>query len=211
MLNPNAFALIQHLIEIIGTLAFAVSGLVAGLKRQMDIVGVTMVAGLTAFGGGTLRDILLDRHPLYWIDNAHWLWIILLMVLVAMRLLKNRHMDYTLRMIEVPDAVGLALFTIVGMQVALAQQLPSSVCVLMGVMTACFGGVLRDVACAEKPQLFFDHKPYASVAFLGGVLYLLMLHFLQMPLFQELIAFLVIVSLRLFAVYRGWQLPKSQL
>lgn len=211
MLYQSTFLYVQNLLEIIGILAFAISGMMAGFKRQMDIVGIAMVSGLTAFGGGTLRDILLDRRPLFWFEHSCWLLVIIAMVIVAVWFVRNKHVDYTLRMIEVPDAVGLALFTILGIQVAAQQNLPWLVTILMGVISATFGGVLRDIVCGEKPQLFFDHKPYAVIAFLGGLLYVGLMILTNVSYTSEVVTFAVIVFLRLFSLYRGWSLFKTKL
>lgn len=211
MLYQSTFLYVQNLLEIIGILAFAISGMMAGFKRQMDIVGIAMVSGLTAFGGGTLRDILLDRRPLFWFEHSYWLLVIIAMVIVAVWFVRNKHVDYTLRMIEVPDAVGLALFTILGIQVAAQQNLPWLVTILMGVISATFGGVLRDIVCGEKPQLFFDHKPYAVIAFLGGLLYVGLMTLTNVSYTFEVVTFAVIVFLRLFSLYRGWSLFKTKL
>jgi uncharacterized membrane protein YeiH len=211
MLYQSTFLYVQNLLEIIGILAFAISGMMAGFKRQMDIVGIAMVSGLTAFGGGTLRDILLDRRPLFWFEHSYWLLVIIAMVIVAVWFVRNKHVDYTLRMIEVPDAVGLALFTILGIQVAAQQNLPWLVTILMGVISATFGGVLRDIVCGEKPQLFFDHKPYAVIAFLGGLLYVGLMTLTNVSYTSEVVTFAVIVFLRLFSLYRGWSLFKTKL
>jgi uncharacterized membrane protein YeiH len=211
MLYQSTFLYVQNLLEVIGILAFAISGMMAGLKRQMDIVGIAMVSGLTAFGGGTLRDILLDRRPLFWFEHSYWLLVIIAMVIVAVWFIRNKHVDYTLRMIEVPDAVGLALFTILGIQIAAQQNLPWLVSILMGVISATFGGVLRDIVCGEKPQLFFDHKPYAVIAFLGGLLYVGLMMLTNVNYTSEVVTFAVIVFLRLFSLYRGWSLFKPKL
>ena len=211
MLYQSTFLYVQNLLEIIGILAFAISGMMAGFKRQMDIVGIAMVSGLTAFGGGPLRDILLDRRPLFWFEHSYWLLVIIAMVIVAVWFVRNKHVDYTLRMIEVPDAVGLALFTILGIQVAAQQNLPWLVTILMGVISATFGGVLRDIVCGEKPQLFFDHKPYAVIAFLGGLLYVGLMTLTNVSYTSEVVTFAVIVFLRLFSLYRGWSLFKTKL
>ena len=211
MLYQSTFLYVQNLLEIIGILAFAISGMMAGFKRQMDIVGIAMVSGLTAFGGGTLRDILLDRRPLFWFEHSYWLLVIIAMVIVAVWFVRNKHVDCTLRMIEVPDAVGLALFTILGIQIAAQQNLPWLVSILMGVISATFGGVLRDIVCGEKPQLFFDHKPYAVIAFLGGLLYVGLMILTNVSYTSEVVTFAVIVFLRLFSLYRGWSLFKTKL
>jgi uncharacterized membrane protein YeiH len=154
--------------EAIATLAFALSGLLAAARKRLDAVGVCVVAGLAAFGGGTLRDVLLDRRPFVWVAHAGWLWALLVLCVLAMALLRARHLAPTERAIQWPDALGLGLFCASGTQLALAQELPAIVAVLMGVFTAAFGGVLRDIVCNEIPQAFSDHRPYAVCAFVGG-------------------------------------------
>lgn len=207
----STFLYIQNSLEVIGILSFAISGMMAGLKRQMDIVGIAMVSGLTAFGGGSLRDILLDRRPLFWFEHSYWLLVIIAMVLFAVWFLRNKHIDYTLRMIEVPDAIGLALFTILGIQISFDQNLPWLVCILMGVISATFGGVLRDIVCGEKPQLFFDHKPYAVIAFFGGLVYVVLVGVTEVDYMADMLVFVLIVSLRLLSLYKGWSLFKTRL
>lgn len=158
----------QVVIEIAAILAFALSGLFEAARKKLDVVGVCMVMGLTAFGGGTLRDILLDRRPFFWVEHSAWLWVFLGLGIVAMHFARARNFEPTERLIQWPDAVGLGLFTATGTQLALAAALPPTVAVLMGVVTAVFGGVLRDIVCNEIPQAFRDHRPYAVCAFAGG-------------------------------------------
>lgn len=155
-------------VEAAGTLAFALSGLIAAARKRLDAVGVCVIAGLTAFGGGTVRDVLLDRRPLVWIAHATWLWVLLALCVLAMGVLRARHLSPTERMIRIPDAFGLGLFAASGTQIALQAGMPALVAVLMGTITATFGGVLRDVMCNEIPQVFSDHRPYAVCAFAGG-------------------------------------------
>jgi uncharacterized membrane protein YeiH len=159
-------------VEAAATLAFAASGLVAGARKKLDVVGLCVVTTLAAFGGGTLRDVLLDRRPFYWVEHSVWLWVILGLCIAATFVLRKRglatQLAITERAIQWPDALGLGLFTAVGTQLALAQNLPPIVAVLMGVITAVFGGVLRDIACNEVPKVFSDHQPYAVCAFFGG-------------------------------------------
>ena len=101
-----------------------------------------MVAGLAAFGGGTLRDILLDRRPFFWVEHAAWLWVLLALCIGAMLFLRDRHFALTERAMQWPDALGLGLFTATGTQLALDMAMPAIVAVLMGMITAVFGGVL---------------------------------------------------------------------
>jgi uncharacterized membrane protein YeiH len=158
----------QTAIEAVATVAFALSGLLEGARRRLDAVGVCVVAGLAAFGGGTLRDVLLDRRPFFWVAHATWLWALLALCIVAMLFLRRRHFALTERAMQWPDALGLGLFSASGTQIALAAGVPALVAVLMGVVTAVFGGVLRDIVCNQIPRAFADHRPYAVCAFVGG-------------------------------------------
>ena len=171
MATPTTLWTLTHAqvaIEAVATVAFALSGLIEAARKRLDAVGVCVVAGLAAFGGGTLRDILLDRRPFFWVQHALWLWVLLALCIAAMLFMRARHFEPTERAMQWPDALGLGLFSAGGTQLALAQGLPPIVAVLMGVVTATFGGVLRDIVCNEIPSAFRDHRPYAVCAFIGG-------------------------------------------
>ena len=117
---------------------------------------------------GEARDILLDRRPFFWVQHANWLWALLALCIGAMLFMRARHVEPTARAMQWPDALGLGLFAAGGTQVALGMAMPEIVAVLMGMVTAVFGGVLRDIVCNEIPSAFSDHRPYAVCAFLGG-------------------------------------------
>ncbi len=168
MANTPLLPLVQTVVEAGATLAFALSGLLEAARKKLDAVGVCVVAGLAAFGGGTLRDVLLDRRPFFWVAHPEWLWALLALCIAAMAFLRARHFAPTERAMQWPDALGLGLFSASGTQLALAQDLPGIVAVLMGVITATFGGVLRDIVCNEIPTALRDHQPYAVCAFAGG-------------------------------------------
>ena len=168
MTEPKLLPLLLTAVEAAATIAFALSGLIEAARRRLDAVGVCMVAGLAAFGGGTLRDVLLDRRPFFWVEHAAWLWVLLALCLVAMSVLRAQHFAPTERAMQWPDALGLGLFSASGTQLALAQDMPAIVAVLMGVVTAAFGGVLRDIVVNEIPRAFKDRQPYAVCAFVGG-------------------------------------------
>lgn len=204
--TPLAFAL--TLIEAAATLAFALSGLLAAARKRLDAVGVCVVTGLAAFGGGTLRDVLLDRRPFFWVEQAVWLWALLALCIAAMFFMRARHFAPTERAMQWPDAVGLGLFAAGGTQVALQAGMPAIVAVLMGVVTAVFGGVLRDIVCNEIPCAFSDHRPYAVCAFAGGWV-LVGAQWLQAPAWAGLLAAAAMASgLRLLALARGYTLPQ---
>ena len=140
----------------------------------MDIVGVYVVAFLTAFGGGTLRDVLLDRRPFFWVEHEQYLIIILAMTLVATPLLRFAQRIIPNGAFVAADAVGLAFFSISGVALALEAGMSSFVASIMGVVTGVFGGVLRDVVLNEVPMVLRDGRPYAIAAFIGCWLYILM-------------------------------------
>ena len=194
-------------IEALATLAFALSGLLAAARKRLDAVGVVVVAGLAAFGGGTLRDILLDRRPFFWVTHADWLWGLLALCIAAMLFLRARHFGVTERAMQWPDALGLGLFTAGGTEIALANGMPAFVAVLMGMVTAVFGGVLRDIVCNEIPSAFSDHRPYAVCSFAGGWV---LVGAQQAGLQGEAAlaaAALTATGLRVLALATGWQLP----
>ena len=195
-------------IEACATLAFAVSGLLQAARKRLDAVGVCVVAFLAAFGGGTLRDVLLDRRPFVWVAHAQWLWALLALCIAAMVFLRARHFAPTEKAMQWPDAIGLGLFSASGTQLALAQDLPGIVAVLMGVITATFGGVLRDVVCNEIPTAFRDHRPYAICAFIGGWVLLLAQQLGAPAGMALLLAAVAATGLRAWALATGFTLPR---
>ena len=177
-------------------------------RKRLDAVGVCMVAGLTAFGGGTLRDVLLDRRPFFWVEHATWLWALLALCVAAMLFLRARHFEPTERAMQWPDALGLGLFTAGGTHIALEMGMPAIVAVLMGMVTAVFGGVMRDVVCNEIPRAFRDHQPYAVCSFAGGWV-MVAAYALTWPLWLATLAAAGTATvLRLLALLRGWSLPE---
>lgn len=193
--------------EALATVAFALSGLLAGARKRLDAVGLCVVAFLAAFGGGTLRDVMLDRRPFFWVEHADWLWALLIACLLAMAVLRRRHLVLTERAIQWPDALGLGLFTAAGTQLALAQGLPGIVAVLMGCISAVAGGVLRDIVCNEIPAAFHDHRPYALCAFAGGWVMVLLTQAGWGEDAALLAAAGCATGLRLLALATGWKLP----
>jgi uncharacterized membrane protein YeiH len=202
-----SFSTIQSVVEISATLAFALSGLLAGARKQLDVVGLCIIAGLSAFGGGTLRDVLLDRRPFFWVEHADWLWALMALSFAAMLFLRRRHLALTEKAIQWPDALGLGLFTANGTLIALDLGQPPIVAVLMGVITATFGGVLRDIVCNEIPAAFHDHRPYALCSFVGAWVLVAAVH-LNAPQWAAItVAATTAVLLRGLALWTGWTLP----
>ena len=195
------------LFEIIGTLAFALSGLIEAARKKLDLVGMAMVSGLAAFGGGTLRDILLDRRPFFWVENEIWVWILILICIGALLFIRARHLEPTERAMQWPDAIGLGAFTAGGTQLALTAGVPAVISVIMGVLTAIFGGVLRDIVVNEIPKAFSDHIPYAVIAFTGGWV-VVGLNLLNVDAFVAVaVGAIFTIVLRVLALLFGWRLP----
>lgn len=198
---------LRLLVELSATAAFALSGVLEGARKRLDAVGVCVVGFLAAFGGGTLRDLLLDQRPFFWVRHVEMLWGVLGLCVLAMLFLRARHFAPTERAIQWPDALGLGLFTASGVHQALLQDMPALVAVLMGLITGVFGGVLRDVVCNQIPAAFHDHRPYAVCAFAGGWLYVALWH-LGAPGWLALLGCVIATAgLRALALWRNWQLP----
>lgn len=198
---------LRLLVEIAATAAFALSGILEGARKRLDAVGVCVVGFLAAFGGGTLRDLLLDQRPFFWVRHVELLWGVLGLCVLAMLFLRSRHFAPTEKAIQWPDALGLGLFAATGVHQSLLLELPALVAVIMGLITGVFGGVLRDVVCNEIPNAFHDHRPYALCAFVGGWVYAGQWQ-VGAPGWVALVACVgVTAGLRGLALWRNWQLP----
>ncbi len=159
-------------IEIVAILVGAFSGFVEARRKRMDIVGIFTVAFITAFGGGTLRDILLDKRPLFWVMHQEYAILIFILALVASPLMRTLRQILSERLIVIADAIGLGLFAVAGVSQAQAAHMPLFIAARMGVITGIFGGELRDIVCNEVPMVFRDGKPYAICAFFGCWMYI---------------------------------------
>lgn len=207
MTPPINLSAAQYLIELVAMLAFALSGVIEAARRKLDAVGVAVVAGLAAFGGGTLRDVLLDRRPFFWVVHAELLWWLIALTIASMLFMRAKHFEPTERAMQWPDALGLGLFTASGTQIALATGMPALVAVLMGMITAVFGGVLRDVVCNDIPKVFSDHRPYALCAFVGGWALVLAENLGTPQWLALLITAAIVTGLRILSMVLNIQIP----
>jgi len=198
---------LRLLVELAGTAAFALSGVLEGARKRLDAVGIFVVGFLAAFGGGTLRDLLLDQRPFFWVQHVEMLWGVLGLCLLAMLFLRRHHFETTLRSIAIPDALGLGLFTATGVHQALILNMPALVAVLMGLITGVFGGVLRDIVCNQIPATFSDHQPYAVCAFAGGWAYVGAWQWGAPGWVALLVCVATTAGLRWLALWRNWRLP----
>jgi len=159
-----------YIMTLVGVVAFAVSGVIEARRKQMDLVGISAAAFLTAFGGGTVRDILLGRYPIFWVTEQSYVAFVLVIAVVAFFV--SRRMTLTPDAIAIPDAIGLGVFSATGTQIAADLNVPVLIAIVMGVITGSVGGVLRDVVCNEIPAIFARTQLYATCAALGAIVYL---------------------------------------
>lgn len=194
-----------YLFDLFGVAVFAVSGALAAGRKSLDLIGVAVLAVVTAIGGGTIRDVLLDRHPIFWIADPTYLVVIL--VSAALTMLYVRLRTPPRMSLRVADALGLALFSISGAQIAEQADLPALIVVLMGAITGSAGGVLRDVLSAEVPILMRQTELYATASIIGTSVYLLLgtAGIARDP--AALIAMVVVAAIRIAAIYWGLRLP----
>ena len=191
-------------LDFFGIAVFAISGALTAGHKKLDIFGVMVVALITCLGGGTLRDLILDSHPVVWIENTSYLFVAILAAFSTFVVVRVYRMP--MRMLEVCDAIGLAFFTIAGMQKTQALGYSPEIMLLMGLMTGVAGGILRDVVCNEIP-LIFHKEIYALAAIAGGVLFLVLQYFGFDSGVSMIAGMLTILILRLTGIFMGLSLP----
>lgn len=192
-----------YIIDIAGTLVFAISGVLTAIRNKFDLVGSVIIGLVTAVGGGSLRDILIGETPVGWIKDINYLYAVLLAVLVTY-LFKNQILKLPKSMFLF-DTLGLGMFTIFGVQKTLGVGLSIPIALLMGAVSASFGGVIRDVLTNEVP-LIFRKEIYASACILGGLVFLVLEKFSPLTNLNMLISMLIVMVLRYQSVKRGWSL-----
>ncbi|WP_010134430.1 trimeric intracellular cation channel family protein [Ochrovirga pacifica] len=196
------FNVIEY-INISGSFVFAVSGALIAMKRKLDPFGVLIVSFITAVGGGTLRDILIDR-PVFWLYDTTILYAVLAGSIIAM-IFKTK-LNFFDKPMFLYDALGLGLFTITGVQIGLENNLDYLICVLLGTVTGVFGGVLRDIVVNKIPVVF-KQEIYATASILGGLMYLVLMDVnIQKP-YLQIVPIVLIILIRLIAVYFNISLP----
>ena len=194
-----------QLIELIAVVSSAIYGVLLARRHGMDLVGVFSLAFMVAFGGGTLRDLFLDRHPLFWIANDHYAVIVFVLAIVTS--LIPVLPDKTERWLNLPDALGLGFFSIAGALAAQEAGTSLFIASMLGVVTGTFGGVIADVICNRVPSLFRSAPLYATCSFLGCWL-MFLLDACSLPeTYSVPIAIAAMVLLRLVALRWDWRLP----
>jgi uncharacterized membrane protein YeiH len=192
-------------ITVCGTISFAASGALAGIRKELDIFGVTVIAFVTAIGGGTIRDLLLGHFPVKWLtDFQIILLIIVVSVLTVVFRKKIEKLDKTLLFF---DTLGLGFFTLKGIEAGLAADLSIVSCLILATITACFGGVIRDIILNEIPALF-QKEIYATACILGGVLFFVLKKIHVNNQNTQFVVFVVIILIRFLAIKFNFSLPK---
>jgi len=191
--------------DLIGTFVFAISGVLTASEKKFDVFGASVIAFVTAIGGGTLRDILIGDSPVGWIKDLNYLYIIIIAIVISL-LFKKRVIQLR-NTLFLFDTVGIGVFTIIGVQKSLNFDISPVIAVMMGTISAVFGGVIRDILTNETP-LIFRKEIYATPCILGGVLYLMLLHFNVSTQLVSFITALLIIGVRLLAVKKNWALPR---
>ena len=197
--------MVLHVLYLVAITAEAMTAALAAGRRSMDWIGVCLLGSVTALGGGSIRDVLLGHYPLAWVANPSYL---LITAGAAMATIAIARFVHRLRMaFLLLDAVGLVVFTIIGCNVALVMGQPVVIVIVAGMITGCFGGVLRDVLCTDIP-LLFRSELYASVSIVTGALYVVGQN-TGLPHDAVLFASMAIgLTMRVLAIRYNWHMPK---
>lgn len=191
-------------IDILGTIAFTISGVLVAMNKRMDPFGVFIIAFVTAVGGGTLRDLLIGATPVFWMRDMTFMYVITAATLVAV-IFRNqiKHLRKSLFLF---DTIGIGLYTVIGIEKGLNAELHPIICIALGTMSACFGGVIRDILCNEIPVIF-RKEVYATACIFGGITYFTLREFINDQNLIFVIAFSVVIAARLLAVIFKISLP----
>lgn len=192
------------IIYLVAITAEAMSGALAAGRRNMDIFGVSVIAFVTALGGGTIRDMVLGHFPIGWTQHPEYIYLVISAGLATT--LIARYMHHLKRVFLVLDAMGLIAFSLIGCTIALEMKYPIIVVIMSGMITGIFGGILRDVLCNQVPVVF-RRELYASISLVVCIIFLV-LRSIGVDLdLNTVISFVIGLSLRLFAIWREWRLP----
>ncbi|MGI9234096.1 MAG: trimeric intracellular cation channel family protein [Woeseiaceae bacterium] len=193
-----------YILEMAGTAAFAVSGALAASRKNMDIFGYCVLALMPAVGGGTVRDIIIDRGPVFWINDNRYVVVAIIAALIVF--FTSYKPGSRRRLLVWMDALGLALFAALGTEICLNHNTGALVAVMLGVTTAVTGGMIRDIICNEVP-LILSHEIYATAAFAAALCYVLADNFGSSEQLSLVIAVIVGFTIRALGIIYNWSLP----
>lgn len=193
-----------YFIDLLGTLVFAISGWAAASKKEMDPFGASVLAFITAVGGGTLRDVLIGSTPVGWMQDLNYL--LMIAIGIALGLLFRKFFEKLRKTMFLFDSIGIGLFTILGIEKTLQYGLSPVVAILMGTVSAVFGGVVRDTLANEIP-LIFRQEIYATACLTGGILFMILTYFNLNTDVKIIVTVCYIITLRIISVKNKWSLP----
>lgn len=197
-----------NILEILGTASFAISGALSAMNRKLDVFGIFIIAFVTGIGGGTVRDILIGNTPVTWMDNI--IYIYLIGIVSILSIIFRTKINYLKTSLFLFDTIGLGIFTIIGVETGIRNNLDPIISIALGVMTGTFGGVIRDILCNEIPVIF-RKEIYATACLIGGLVFII-LHKLGVE--KEIIYIvtsLIVISIRLVVVKFKISLPSFYL
>ncbi|GBF22261.1 MULTISPECIES: trimeric intracellular cation channel family protein [Arenibacter] len=192
------------IIDILGIISFAISGVLVAMDKKLDLFGVFIIAFVTATGGGTLRDLLIGNTPVLWMQEPTYVYVIAGTVVFA--IIFRNQLKYVRRSLFLFDTIGIGLYTMVGISHGLQSGLPPVMCIALGTITACFGGVIRDILCNEIPVIF-RKEIYATACIIGGVGFFLLRKLPYDDAYAYVATILIVISIRLVAVKFKISLP----
>ncbi|MGV4415347.1 trimeric intracellular cation channel family protein [Chryseobacterium sp. T1] len=196
---------LNFLIEVLGTISFAMSGSFAAMQKRLDPFGVLIIAFVTSVGGGTVRDLLLDV-PVFWMHDL-WMCSLIFATCIFSMIFKSIEKNFKVTLFLF-DSFGLGLFTIIGIQKGLTAELHPIICITLGTITGCFGGIIRDILLNRIP-LIFRKEIYATACIIGGSIFLILAKLTDLSYtFIQIFTILLIVAIRTLAVKYKWQIPK---
>ncbi len=195
-------------LDSIGTLVFAISGALTAIYKKLDLFGVYCIAFVTALGGGTVRDVMIGRTPVGWMQDMNYVYIITFGFLLS--IIFNRYLDKLRISMFLFDSIGLGVFTLIGLEKGIEYGLSPLICVILGTLTATFGGVIRDILCNEIPVLF-RKEIYATLCIAGGMLYFILKELNFEQNFISLVVTIFIIGFRLISFKYNWSLPSGTL
>ncbi|MBA5793987.1 trimeric intracellular cation channel family protein [Flavobacterium sp. xlx-214] len=200
--------MIFSILGILGTVAFAISGALAGIEKRLDFFGVFIIALVTSIGGGTLRDLLIGNTPVAWLQNLETFYIVILSTIVA--IVFRQKLGVFRTSLFLFDTIGIGIFTIIGIEKGLSIHLSPIVCIILGTTAACFGGVTRDILCNEIPVIF-RKEIYATACLIGGVMFFILKYFHLNDDFIYIITAGTIIAIRILAVRFHWSFPPIEM
>lgn len=195
---------LYQLVDVFGTVAFAVSGVLVAMEKRLDLFGVLIIAFVTAIGGGTLRDLLIGNTPVIWMRDLTY--VIIIPVTMTFTIIFSKQLKYLRTSLFLFDTIGIGLYTLLGIEKGLEANLSPIMCIALGTITASFGGVLRDILCNEIPVIF-RKEIYATACILGGALYFILKSSGVVEEYAYVSAILLVILLRILAVRFGISLP----